>query len=77
MELISQEFPTLVIELSGPWRVRPHPQRHKGEVEKPWIVNFKNADWFLNTTHAGSSGLTPAEALLEGLVWLRLNKDKL
>lgn len=74
MTKINQEFPSLVIELTGPWPSRPHPQKPKGEIDRPWIVNFKDYEYLLAQTHAGSSGVTPADALLEGLIWLRMNK---
>lgn len=58
---INQEYPSLVVELSGPW--------HDGS----WICNFKDKDNFLTQVHSGSSGWALEEAIKNGHKWLKEN----
>ncbi len=64
VEEFQQEFPSLVMEISGPW-VDRHGQ------PKRYICNFKDYTAFLNQVHSGESAETPEAALFAGLLWLR------
>lgn len=63
---LNEEYPHLILELSGPWQDR-------FEEERVWICNFKNKTLSLGYVHSGSKGETMFEALSVGMDYLSQN----
>jgi hypothetical protein len=68
---LTNRYPHLVLELSGPWR-----DEHDLVSDSPWISNFKNRSRLLQYVHPGSSGSTMLHALKAGLEYLDGHADE-